>query len=120
MNLNRKWHRLSSDLKRLYSKNTVPDFVLCDKNIMFVLIDLRINYLEFRKLELLYQSADFTRSKVKKMYMEMQRLMKMSNIIDDRLRNLTDGYLKDGACEQIISYKNEKYQEMFAKLKNAI
>ena len=81
------------------------------------MLDFRINYLEFKEVEEIYQSQDYKLSMANELYGKMNIIMKAFQDLNKRLIVLNNEYLKEGCCENICSGIQEKMQNLYDSLK---
>lgn len=82
-----------------------------------LMLDFRINYLEFKEVEEIYQSQDYKLSMANELYGKMNIIMKAFQDLNKRLIVLNNEYLKEGCCENICSGIQEKMQNLYDSLK---
>lgn len=82
-----------------------------------LMLDFRINYLEFKEVEEIYQSQDYKLSMANELYGKMNIIMTAFQDLNKRLIVLNNEYLKEGCCENICSGIQEKMQSLYDSLK---
>ena len=85
-----------------------------------LMLDFRINYLEFKEVEKIYQSHNYDLSMANELYEKMNIIMKVFKDLNSRLIKLNKGYFKDDCCENICLGIQEKMQDLYNSLKKQV
>ena len=81
------------------------------------MLDIRVQYLAFKEIEMRYQSPEFTRSLAKEYVQQLEPLIAESKNIDKRFIDLNTGFLHNGELLEINHIRNEKLYIMYATVK---
>ncbi len=73
-----------------------------------LMLDLRINYLAFRQVEIAYESPDCDISRAAALLSELKPLVEEADRLDARFVRLCRGYLKEGQAEAINAERSER------------
>ena len=82
-----------------------------------LMLDIRVQYLDFKEIEMRYQSPEFNRNLAKKYVQQLEPLITESKNIDKRFINLNKGFLHDEELLEINHIRNEKLYIMYATVK---
>ena len=85
-----------------------------------LMLDFRINYLEFKEVEKIYQSHNYDLSMANELYEKMNIIMRVFKDLNLRLIKLNKGYFKDDCCENICLGIQEKMQDLYNSLKKQV
>lgn len=83
-----------------------------------LMLDIRINYLAFRKVELAYESPDYDIAQAPRLLAELQPLVDESERLDARFVRLCKGYLKEGQAEWINAERSERMRWLYKVLQH--
>ncbi len=81
-----------------------------------LMLDLRINYLEFKSVEAAYNSEGYEMSKAAKLNGRLRGIIERSNELGARFIEINKAYLKPGQLEKINSYRTKKMESLHADL----
>ncbi|MCD8029338.1 MAG: family 20 glycosylhydrolase [Bacteroides sp.] len=83
-----------------------------------LMLDLRINYLAYKKVEAFYESEQYNRSHAPELLRQLKHIINESNQLDKRFIQLTRDYLKPGQPEYINRFRTEKMKALYQWLAN--
>ncbi len=78
-----------------------------------LMLDLRINYLQFRQIEIEYELPSYDISKASQLLERLEPVVKESYELDKRFIAACDGYLKDGQAEKINAERSERMRWLY-------
>lgn len=78
-----------------------------------LMLDIRINYLAYKKIELFYESPAYSRSHAAELIKQLQPLVAESDELDKRFIALNKDYLKAGQSEYINHIRSEKMKSLY-------
>ena len=87
---------------------------------MLLTIDLRLDYLNFRAIEVEFNSCDFVRTDVPQLYARLMDHITTSEAIGRRFMASCDGYLKACQAEAIDAERMERKYYLKSVLENMI
>lgn len=85
-----------------------------------LMLDIRISYLRFKKIEAVFQSDDFERKEAYGLLAELKSVIAGDRSIDRRFRKLNGSYLKDAEIEYICSMRSLKSRSIYDQLVNMV
>lgn len=97
-----------STLKAKANRHELEHYVL--------MLDIRINYLEFKEIESIFESENYDLSLSFDLFSRLQRICQESRALDRRFRKLNKNYLKQGEIDNIISFRRSKQEDLLTKL----
>lgn len=83
-----------------------------------LMLDLRINYLAYKKIEAFYESPEYSRSHASDLIDQLKPILAESNDLDKRFINLNRNYLKPGQAEYVNHVRTEKMKTLYQWLVN--
>lgn len=92
------------------NKDEIRHFVL--------MLDIRINYLEYKLCESVFESSDYTEEMRDALESTMKRVCAEGRRIDRRFAALNKGYLKRGEIRYMTSFRAEKMEAFLKNLEN--
>lgn len=81
-----------------------------------LMLDLRINYLQYKKLEFDYESATYDSSQAETVLKNLKTIISESEKLNIRFIELNKDYLKPGQTTDINILRNEKMNELYRVL----
>ncbi len=97
--------KIMSSLTPKYNKNEFKHLRL--------MIDLRLFYLNFKKIEAFYESDKYSPSTAYTIIPELEKLLKESKILDKRFSNLNKGFLYPNEIKEQNSVRSEKLIKIY-------
>ncbi len=85
-----------------------------------LMLDLRSFYLDFKKVESIYESNQYNREMAKKIQPELQRLIAESKGLNERFTDLNTGFLYPDEIKEQNQIRNEKLQNIFDIVSNEV
>ncbi|HKK42767.1 MAG TPA: family 20 glycosylhydrolase [Bacteroidales bacterium] len=79
-----------------------------------LMLDLRLYYLDFMKIESVYESNRYNRETAKIILPELKRLLDESKSLNDRFADLNKGFLYPDEIKEQNHIRNEKLEEVYA------
>lgn len=95
-------------LKPRHCKSEVEHFRL--------MMRIRLNYLKFKKVESVYESAEFCAARASELRGELMGICREGRKIDKEFERLNKGYLKDGEISYICNARGEKMESLLKVL----
>ena len=83
-----------------------------------LMLDIRINYLEYKLIETIYESSAYDRSHAAALAEDLDRVCREGKKLDRRFASLNKGYLKPGEIEYICFKRGEKMNSLLEILDN--
>ncbi|NDV82483.1 family 20 glycosylhydrolase [Bacteroides sp. 51] len=83
-----------------------------------LMLDLRINYLTYKKIEAFYESPEYTRSHASQLINQLKPVISESDELSKRFIKLNKDYLKPGQPEYINHIRTEKMKSLYQWLVN--
>ncbi len=83
-----------------------------------LMLDIRINYLEYKLIETIYESSVYDRSHAAALAEDLDRVCREGKKLDRRFASLNKGYLKPGEIEYICFKRGEKMNSLLEILDN--
>lgn len=96
-----------------------PKFYKKEFEHLRLMIDLRLFYLDLKKVEAFYESDKYSRGMAAKIIPELERLLKESEKLDKRFAYLNKGFLYPKEIEEQNSVRSEKLKKIYAIVVNA-
>ncbi len=78
-----------------------------------LMLDLRINYLKYKEIEVAYESDAFSQAQTPELIKRLETVMKESDKVGKRFFKMNRGYLKDGELRYIDRMRTEKMQWLY-------
>jgi hypothetical protein len=73
-----------------------------------LMMDIRLNYLEFKKIESIYESASFERSMAKELLAKLGVVLSEEYKLDNRFTILQHGFLTDRGITELNTMRKRK------------
>jgi hypothetical protein len=83
-----------------------------------LMLDMRSFYLDFKKVESVYESDQYNRETAKVILPELKRLIDESKSLDDRFADLNKGFLYPDEIREQNHIRNEKLEKVYAAVSN--
>lgn len=83
-----------------------------------LMLDLRSFYLDFKKVESVYESDQYNREMAKKILPELKRLLAESTSLNERFADLNKGFLYPDEIKEQNQIRNEKLKNIYAAVAN--
>ncbi len=83
-----------------------------------LMLDLRINYLKYKEIEVAYESSSFSRSQAPELIKRLETVMKESDELGKRFVDMNRGYLRDGELRYVDGMRTEKMKWLYRCLTN--
>ena len=83
-----------------------------------LMLDIRIEYLRFKRIEARYQSADFHRRDIPALKHDLEALVRSASKIDKRFALLHAGYLKPAEIDYLNRMRTLKMRSLHERLKS--
>lgn len=77
-----------------------------------LMLDIRLNYLEFKKIEFTYESPEYNISQASKLSTQLKEVIVESERLNRRFCQLNKDYLKSGQTKEINTLRNEKMKAL--------
>ena len=81
-----------------------------------LMLDLRINYLNYKEIESEYDSPDYNSSKAGELKKRLEGVITQSGELGQRFISLNKSYLKPGQLEEINSFREKKMKNLYENL----
>lgn len=104
--------------KQMYAMN--PKYNADEFADLVLMIDLRLDYLHFRRIELQFNADSFDKEHAKSLYEVLTAHIDQSKYVGQRFVASCEGYLKKGQAETIDAERMEAKYHLLAVLKNMI
>lgn len=78
-----------------------------------LMLDLRINYLKYKKVEVFYESSEYNRSHAPELINQLKPIIAESDELSKRFTELNKNYLKEGQPEYINNIRAEKMKLLY-------
>ena len=82
------------------------------------MLDLRSFYLDFKKVESVYESDQYNRETAMIILPELERLLEESKSLDERFADLNKGFLYPDEIREQNHIRNEKLEKVYAAVTN--
>jgi hexosaminidase len=83
-----------------------------------LMLDLRSFYLDFKKVESVYESDQYNRETAMIILPELERLLEESKSLDERFADLNKGFLYPDEIREQNHIRNEKLEKVYAAVTN--
>ncbi|MGV8138938.1 MAG: family 20 glycosylhydrolase [Mangrovibacterium sp.] len=83
-----------------------------------LMIDLRAFYLDFKKVESIYESEQYNREMATKILPELKRLLAESERLNERFADLNKGFLYPDEIDEQNQIRNEKLKNIYSAVAN--
>ncbi len=91
-------------------------------NHLKLMLEMRLNYLQYKEIEAIYDSKKFSGEKalsaIGDLAKRMEVIYKESESLQKRFVKLNKGYLKEGQWEMLRETRSEKLESLYLRLKN--
>ena len=77
-----------------------------------LMLDLRINYLQYKEVEFTYESSGYDVSQASGLATQLKKIIGEAGKLDKRFIKLNKDYLKPRQAEEINALRNEKMNEL--------
>ena len=104
--------------KQMYAMN--PKYNADEFADLVLMIDLRLDYLHFRRIELQFNADSFDKEHAKSLCEVLTAHIDQSKCVGQRFVASCEGYLKKGQAETIDAERMEAKYHLLAVLKNMI
>ncbi len=84
-----------------------------------LMLDLRINYLQYKQVEAVYESSSYDRSQAAGLCDRLTPVVKAAASLDKRFADLNRGYLKYGEILYLNTMRSERMRELYESLLSA-
>ena len=81
-----------------------------------LMLDLRINYLQYKEVEFTYESSGYDVSQASGLATQLKKIIGEAGKLDKRFIKLNKDYLKPRQAEEINALRNEKMNELYRTL----
>ncbi|MCD7899420.1 MAG: hypothetical protein LUH22_05970 [Bacteroides sp.] len=78
-----------------------------------LILDIRINYLDYKKIEIFYESPAYDRSHDTRLMNELKSILAEAEALDKRFVAINKGYLKENQSEYINGIRTEKMKALY-------
>ncbi len=82
------------------------------------MLDLRSFYLDFKKVESVYESENYSREMAEKILPELKRLLAESERLNQRFADLNKGFLYADEIAEQNQIRNQKMKNIYAAVAN--
>lgn len=105
-------YEIKAKFSTLKPKSNKAEFAHYD-----LMLDYRINYLQFRKLEVFYESAAYDRSKAEEVATQLKEIVADADKLNKRFSKMIKGYLKPGEIDYITQFYSQKMKATYENVK---
>ena len=83
-----------------------------------LMLDLRVYYLDFKKVESIYESDQYTLEKAKKILPELKKMLVESEKLNNRFTELNKGFLHPDEIKEQNFIRNQKLKNIYTIVRN--
>lgn len=105
--------QLRNEFKTFKPKKNIAEY-----EHLVLMLDLRINYLQYKEVEAFYDSKKYNNEDAPMLLAKLEPVVKESDELQMRFIEMNKDYLKDGQWELMKIARSEKMMELYRRLKH--